>query len=170
MQNTLTTSYSGLSGFLEMELDLLGSTPQQTNKNSLQGREGLSFLIVDDNSDMLEYIGSSLLAVYEEAKIVYANDGEQAIQEMAGFQPDLIITDWDMPLKNGFDIAREIEADPAKKGIPILMVTGIELNSEIRMRMKSLHIHSVLSKPFDAAKLIAHVRGILNENSSNQEL
>ena len=169
MVHTDNTKQIDLSGFLETELDLLGATLHQEKNKSGRDNRGYNFLLADDNYDMLQYIGSILLSNWSEARIVYANNGFQAIEEMEHFQPDLIITDWDMPGKNGLAIAKEVNRDPEKMEIPILLVTGIELSPEARLRIKNLHIHSVLNKPFNSIKLIATVHNILNHHSSSEE-
>jgi DNA-binding response OmpR family regulator len=78
-------------------------------------------LIVDDSvtvrSMLAGHLSSGAFEVEE------AQNGQEALDRLLAFRPDLIILDIDMPLMGGFETCRRIKSDPATAGIPVMMFT-----------------------------------------------
>ncbi len=87
-------------------------------------------------------------------------DGEAALEAMREQVPDLLVLDLDMPRKNGFEVCRELRADPKLAGIHVVVLTakGQPMSSDWRSRIPADHF---LLKPFDPRALLEHVRGQL---------
>ena len=83
-----------------------------------------------------------------------AHDGQEAWEAILEDQPDVVVTDLQMPRVDGFELIRRIRANAATKDMPVLMLTakGFELARE--EIMEKWGISSVLSKPFSPRELV----------------
>lgn len=83
-----------------------------------------------------------------------AHDGQEAWEAILEDQPDVLVTDLQMPRVDGFELIRRIRANASTKDMPVLMLTakGFELARE--EIMEKWGIFSVLSKPFSPRELV----------------
>jgi two-component system alkaline phosphatase synthesis response regulator PhoP len=83
-------------------------------------------------------------------------------------KPDLIVLDLMLPDADGYDIVRELRADPAARKIPVLMVTarGSELD---KVKGLDLGADDYLTKPFGIMELISRVKAILRRTAPSSE-
>jgi len=79
-------------------------------------------LLVDDERDLVFY--TKLFLEEQGYEVLEAYDGKQALEMLETVRPDLIILDVTMPRMTGWDVLREIQADPEKVDIPVLMLTA----------------------------------------------
>ena len=119
-------------------------------------------LIVDDEPDILEFLGYNLKnAGYE---VMQTNNGKSAIRIAKEYNPDLIILDVMLPEINGFDICESIRLENSK--IPILFLTSKSSNED---KIKGLKIaDDYLTKPFNLKELLLRVRNLI-ERSQDRE-
>ncbi len=120
-----------------------------------------SVLIVDDES----YIVTSLSFVMKNAgfEVGSAGDGEAALKKVEEMVPDLIILDVMMPKKDGFEVCKEIRANPAWSKIRIMMLTAKGRDSE-REKGLSLGADDYLTKPFSTRDILKRVQEMLSED------
>lgn len=87
-------------------------------------------------------------------EVQIAHDGQEAWEAILEDQPDVLVTDLQMPRVDGFELIRRIRANAATKDMPVLMLTakGFELARE--EAMEKWGISSVLSKPFSPRELV----------------
>lgn len=83
------------------------------------------------------------------------SDGESALRDIRRHVPDLVITDVDMPLINGFLLCDEVRRDPALSHIPVILATGV-INPDDH-RAVEVGANAVLAKPFSGRDLIRYV-------------
>lgn len=115
-------------------------------------------LVADDSGTMRKIIIRSLIAVgVDENCIVEASDGQEAADLFVPGDFYLVITDWNMPRKNGIDLIKEVRIqDP---DVIIIMVTT---ESEKRAVLEAINagVNDYLAKPFEAdvlrQKLVKH--------------
>lgn len=79
-------------------------------------------LVVDDDASMRELIQIRLVG--RGLRVVTACNGSEALTRLAESHPDLVITDWQMPILNGIQLIQAIRADPALDGLPIILFSG----------------------------------------------
>ncbi|MFC0403011.1 response regulator [Paraburkholderia rhizosphaerae] len=79
-------------------------------------------LLVDDQPELLE--AWSLILTAEGYAVCCARNGAEALEHALRRPPDLIITDWMMPLMGGSELCRHIRARPTLAHLPILVVTA----------------------------------------------
>ena len=79
-------------------------------------------LLVDDEPTNLQVLRHILQADY---RLLFATDGERALQVAREQQPQLILLDIMMPGMDGYAVCRALKADPATAGIPVIFVTAL---------------------------------------------
>ncbi|MFZ6644141.1 response regulator [Undibacterium sp. TJN25] len=115
-------------------------------------------LIVDDDIHNLKYLEAVLSTGGYLTKT--ASDGEQALETVGSFKPDLILLDLIMPGIDGFEVARRLKLDSATKNIPIIMITSLD-DRDSKIRALEVGAEEFLTKPVDRAELWVRVRNLL---------
>jgi len=106
-------------------------------------------LVADDSSTMRKIILRSLQAVGV-PDAAEAADGEEAVTMFQQATYDMVLTDWNMPKKNGLDVIREIRAINAT--VPIIMVTTEAEKTRVLEAIQA-GVSDYLVKPFTADTL-----------------
>jgi two-component system chemotaxis response regulator CheY len=106
-------------------------------------------LVADDSSTMRKIILRSLIAVGIPTAIEAA-DGEEAIKLFNPGEFDLVLTDWNMPGKNGLEVITDIRS--RDKNVPIIMVTTEAEKSRVLEAIQA-GVSDYLVKPFTADTL-----------------
>jgi two-component system response regulator RpaA len=118
--------------------------------------------VVDDNLDLVWALKKALnLRGYT---VVSAGNGLEALQQMRRQTPDLLITDMQMPVMGGVDLARRMRADPLLNDIPILFLT---VHSDFPSKAECFRAGAddFMIKPFELKELAARVEAILRRCS-----
>lgn len=85
--------------------------------------EGKVVLLVDDDLTLREMYEERLKA--EGFEIIQASNGEEALVKARENKPNIILLDIMMPKVNGFDVLKEIKADPDIKDTPVIILTAL---------------------------------------------
>lgn len=85
--------------------------------------EGKTILLVDDDLTLREMYEERLKA--EGFMIVQASNGEEALNKAKDIKPSIILLDIMMPKINGFDVLKDLKADPELKDIPVIILTAL---------------------------------------------
>jgi CheY-like chemotaxis protein len=124
-------------------------------------------LIVDDEEDILEYLGTFFEHNgYATSK---ARDGQDAIEKARTEHPDLVTLDIIMPKKSGVRFYREMKDDPELKKIPIIIITALTgwgydtegFHKFIKTRKHVTPPEGFLAKPVDTGELLKAVKKYL---------
>jgi len=118
----------------------------------------MSILVVDDFSTMRRIISNVLRQLGYE-NIVEAEDGSKALAVLDQQSIDFVITDWNMPQMSGLDLLKAIRSNPARKGIPVLMVTAEAMQENI-IAAAQAGVNNYIVKPFDAKTLADKINKI----------
>ena len=122
-------------------------------------------LIVDDNRDMRFYLCNIFEPFYT---CVTARNGQHAIDVLQVCQPDLIVSDLEMPELDGVGLAKHVKHTDSHNLIPFIMLTAHE-DKELRSSAWEQEIDDYISKPFNSDELLIKVRNILNNRSKISE-
>ena len=114
-------------------------------------------LTVDDSASMRMLLKSSLTA--QGFRVESANDGAHGLERMQEVQPDLLITDINMPTMDGFELIEAVRARTEFRGTPIL-VLSTEFSDEKKIRARQAGATGWITKPFDAEKLGTAIRRV----------
>ena len=121
------------------------------------GLAGARVLIVEDDEDCRELIRTFLERAGATVRCV---DSVAAAMDCVyrSFDPDVVLTDYSMPVANGLDLIRQFRRAPSSRAIavPILVISG---HSEENWRARSLAAGAadLLTKPFDPAVLVTRI-------------
>lgn len=116
-----------------------------------------TILTVDDSRTMRDMVGYALReAGYA---VVEAGDGREALGKIAGTRVDCVITDLNMPVMDGLELIRQLRADPARRGLPILMLTT-EGDAAKKDAGRQAGATGWLVKPFNPEKLVQTVQRV----------
>jgi CheY-like chemotaxis protein len=124
-------------------------------------------LIADDNLTNVELLEAFLADV--DCEIAVAADGRQTLDQVAAFQPDLILLDIMMPKMSGFEVCKTLKKDPATSHIMILMVTALNELGDIE-RAVAAGCDDFLSKPVNKLELVKRVENMLKLRHVTDEL
>lgn len=115
-------------------------------------------LVTDDNPLNVKLLSAKLAREYY--TVITAENGVQALEKALTEKPDLILLDVMMPEMDGFEACRQIKANPATQGIPVVMVTAL---SDVQDRVRGLDAGAddFLTKPINDIALMARVRSCL---------
>ena len=122
-------------------------------------------LIVDDEPDVVTMWQRSLLT--EGFEVICAYDGISAVDMAEVDKPDLVLLDIMMPMLNGYDVCRQIKANPATEHIPVLCVTSAQ-NDEVRENAQAAGAQGLLIKPFATRELVAQINRFLPSPQSKR--
>ena len=118
-------------------------------------------LIADDNKTFCA--GMKEIFTKQGYDVITAADGQEAIDLALSKNPDLIMLDYKMPRKNGFEAAQELRSYPSLTNIPIIIFTGNE-NKDIKMKGLSLDIDDFIMKSVDEDEMVARVKLVIKRN------
>ena len=125
-------------------------------------------LIVDDDADFVE----SIKAILETKpyNVIVANQGEEGLQKASDENPDLILLDVIMPVKDGFTAAEQLKKDTELAKIPVIMLTAFSSkvgeSSIPRSRGYELETEDYIEKPVRPQDLLAAVERVLKRAGS----
>jgi two-component system, OmpR family, alkaline phosphatase synthesis response regulator PhoP len=124
-------------------------------------------LIADDNPQGAELLEAYLSSTDYELRI--AGDGEQTMNLVRTWQPDLILLDVMMPRISGFEVCKRLRADPATRDMAVLMVTALDQPSDVEKAVEA-GTDDFLSKPINKSELLLRVRSMLRSRQYKREL
>ncbi|MBX7150433.1 diguanylate cyclase [bacterium] len=148
-------------------IDLI-STPIVTESRSKT--LPIRILIVDDEAMNLKSIVNILENRLTGCQIFQSLDGTKGIDIARIKKPDLIITDWEMPVMNGIEFIEQLKNDPITKDIAVIMCTGV-MTTPINLR-EALEAGAIdyVRKPIDPIELEARVRSAIRLIESFQTI
>ncbi len=133
--------------------------------------EQKKILVVDDEPSMVAAVEAVLKG--ESYNVITACNGEEGLRKVMEEKPDLIILDVIMPGKHGFQICRELKADPKYESfskIPVLMLTVYpDDREEMHLSMHegmTMEAEDYIQKPFDPDELLDRVERLIKVTSS----
>jgi len=117
-------------------------------------------LIVDDEPNIVTSLEFLLSHAGYELRV--ERDGEAAIKAMDEFQPDLVLLDVMMPVRNGFEVCQMIRDNAAWQNVKVVMLTAKGRDTEVSKGL-ALGADAYVSKPFSTKALLECVKGLLGE-------
>ncbi len=115
-------------------------------------------LIADDNEANCELLEAYLTDI--DCDVAVAVDGQDTLDKVESFEPDVILLDIMMPKLNGFEVCKKIKEDPQTRRIMVLMVTALNELGDIE-RAVAAGTDDFLSKPVQKVELVKRVHNML---------
>jgi chemosensory pili system protein ChpA (sensor histidine kinase/response regulator) len=127
------------------------ATPELSNKAS---RPAPLVMVVDDSLTVRKITGR--LLEREGYRVLTAKDGLDALDQLKGELPCVILVDIEMPRMDGFDLTRNLRGDPRTMEIPIVMISS-RTAPKHRSRAVELGVNAFLGKPYQESELLQHI-------------
>jgi DNA-binding response OmpR family regulator/DNA-binding CsgD family transcriptional regulator len=126
-------------------------------------------LIIDDQIQTIHTIINYLEKEYTNYHFYHALNGISGIEVAQKHIPDLIVTDWEMPGFSGIETIKTLKNSEKTKDIPVIMLTGIMLDSEHLKTALEAGAIDYIRKPIDKLELTARIKSMLMLADSYKE-
>lgn len=119
---------------------------------------GKRVLVIEDEPNIIEAL--SFILSRDGWTVHTHSDGVNANERIRATPPDLVILDVMLPGKSGFDILRDLRADPEMQALPVMMLTARGQTRDRELAEK-LGVNRFITKPFSNAEVIENVRALV---------
>lgn len=123
-------------------------------------------LVVDDVPVNILLVKGMLAK--QKFNVISANSGQQALDILTHEQPDCILLDILMPNMNGFETTRAIRANIKTRDIPIILLSALNSDSDIKEGMEA-GANEFVTKPFVQDRLIASIQNQIKNAAANRK-
>lgn len=124
-------------------------------------------LIADDNPQGLELLDAILAGT--DYAVETAADGEEALRKVRDWKPNVLLLDVMMPRLSGFEVCKQLKADPATRDVAVLMVTALDQPSDVD-RAVDAGTDDFMTKPINPGELLGRVRAMLAARGTPTDL
>jgi two-component system, chemotaxis family, chemotaxis protein CheY len=124
----------------------------------------MPILIVDDYATMIRIL-RNLLGQLGFGNVDDASDGSGALTKLRARKYALVISDWNMEPMTGYDLLREMRADPVLAATPFIMVTA-ESKTENVIAAKKAGVNNYIVKPFNAQTLQNKIEAVFANSAA----
>lgn len=125
-----------------------------------------TILVVDDVPVNVLLVKGMLAK--QKFKVISANSGQQALDIMTHEHPDCILMDILMPNMNGFETTRAVRANPRTRDIPIIMLSALNSDSDIKEGMEA-GANEFVTKPFVQDRLISSIQNQITRAEASRK-
>lgn len=117
-------------------------------------------LVVDDEIHIVQVVAIKLRN--NGFDVTTAENGAVALDIAKEIKPDIIITDFQMPVMTGLELVENLRADEQTKDIPVIMLTarGFAIEEDKRQELK---ISACMSKPFSPREVLQTIEEVIDE-------
>lgn len=123
-------------------------------------------LVVEDESDMLQYIYEILAPSF---KVVTATNGREGVERAVEIIPDLIVSDVMMPEMDGIELCRTLKSNKDTSHIPIILLTALsDMTHHVQGIREGADVY--LPKPFNSQLLLVHIHNLINLRNTLKDL
>lgn len=125
----------------------------------MEQQSKLKVLCIEDEPDMIELV--RLILEREGFQVLGAIGGEQGLETIRREKPDLILLDLMMPDVDGWEVYRQVRADPKLKSTPVIVVTAKAQSIDKVLGLHIAKVDDYLTKPFGPHELLWSVEKVL---------
>ncbi len=115
-------------------------------------------LIVEDNEELKDFLIELLADTY---KVSHVSNGQLALDFLETTQPDLILSDYMMPVMDGYEMTKRIKQNEALAFIPLIFLTA-RAEAQDKLNVLNLGIDDYMAKPFQAEELLIRVKNLIH--------
>jgi PAS domain S-box-containing protein len=137
--------------------------------NIISERNGIGskdeVLVVDDNADMRRYFQKLLERDFE---VITASNGKEALEKMAEFIPEIVVSDVMMPVMDGIELLKEIKNNAYTANVPVILVSA-RAGEEATSEGLDMGADDYLVKPFSSRELLSRVKSQIKISKTHKE-
>ena len=119
-------------------------------------------LLVEDSEQIWDFLSRRLARRGHEVSL--AHDGEDGVMKAQSLQPDIILLDMNLPIMDGWTVARTIKADPATRALPIIALTAHAMSGD-REKTLQAGCDDYHPKPIDFPRLLQQIDALTAPSS-----
>ena len=120
-------------------------------------------LLVEDHQEIWDFLSRRLTRRGYE--VVIAEDGQQGLDKARSDAPDLLLLDMNLPVMDGWTVARTLKGEDATKAIPIIALTAHAMAGD-RDKALAAGCNDYHAKPIDFSQLVDQIEAALGTSSS----
>ena len=124
-------------------------------------------ILLADDSHAIRFLVSEILT-NAGFTVIEAEDGQDALDKTYKENPDLLILDYEMPKKTGFEVVREVRSRTGYLHTPIIIFTAVS-DKSTKLEGLGLDIDDYLTKPADEDEIVARVKLLLKRNKQKMD-
>ena len=115
-------------------------------------------LLVEDHEELWDFLSRRLRR--HGFEVVLAHDGQHALDQVAAERPDVVLLDMDLPIMDGWTVARRLRAEANTRRLPIVALTAHAMAGD-RAKSLAAGCDDYHSKPVDFPRLLEQVDDVL---------
>ncbi|MBI5475641.1 MAG: response regulator [Ignavibacteriales bacterium] len=127
---------------------------------AVENKTSRRILLVDDEVGFAELL-RDLLSM-DNYTVEVANDGQEGLEKVEIFKPDIIISDVVMPRMSGFEMFKKVKSNSATANIPFLFITGFQ-DDRVLAEARKIGIFGILRKPIDVEQIELRLEDLLSK-------
>lgn len=126
-----------------------------------------NILIVDDSPDNLRVLSNTLAE--HDYKVRCVTNGEMALISIKNLLPDLILLDIRMPIMDGYEVCRQLKANPQTREIPVIFLSALD---DVTGKVKAFEVggSDYITKPFQSEEVLVRIENQLMIQRLNDNL
>jgi len=124
-------------------------------------------ILLADDSHAIRFLVSEILT-NAGFTVIQAQDGQEAIDKTYKENPDLLILDYEMPQKTGFEVVKEVRSRTGYLHTPIIIFTAVT-DKSTKLEGLGLDIDDYLTKPADEDEIVARVKLLLKRSQQKMD-
>lgn len=124
-------------------------------------------ILLADDSYAIRFLVSEILT-NAGFRVIQAENGQEAIDKTYKENPDLLILDYEMPQKTGFEVVKEVRSRTGYLHTPIIIFTAVS-DKSTKLEGLGLDIDDYLTKPADEDEIVARVKLLLKRNKQKMD-
>ena len=132
--------------------------------DNMEGQSKRKVLCVEDEPDMIELV--RLILEREGFEVVGAVGGQEGLEAIRREKPDLILLDLMMPDMDGWEVYRQVRADPKLKQTPVIVVTAKAQSIDKVLGLHIAKVDDYIVKPFSPQELLTSVDKVLKRKQT----
>ncbi len=118
----------------------------------------MQLLLVEDHEELWDFLSRRLKR--RGFEVTVATDGRQGVEKARELKPDVMLLDMNLPILDGWTVARTLKADPATAGVPIIALTAHAMSGD-RQKALDAGCSDYHPKPVDFAQLLTQIDAVL---------
>ncbi len=124
----------------------------------------MNLLLVEDHEEIWDFLSRRLKR--RGFTVTVATDGQAGLDQARALQPDVMLLDMNLPVLDGWSVARALKADPATASIPVIALTAHAMAGD-KERAMAAGCDDYHPKPIDFSRLVAQIEAIVLETPAS---
>lgn len=125
-------------------------------------QDKIKILLVEDDSFLLGMYATKF--EMENFKVIMAEDGEKAVRLALKEAPNIILLDIILPKINGFEVLRQLKANPVTARIPVILLTNLSQKDEIEQGLKMGAEDYLIKAHFMPSEVVDKIKKVLTKS------